>query len=589
MGYEHKTRREKGLAMKTIRKHTVKAIICLMLTTAVALVCSSAAFACTAIYVGRLASDDGTVMIAKSNDYQDVWGNYVTITERVENKPGRTMPVDNDATVFAPLPDTTYRYTSTPWMDSATASNGLGRDATVCANEYGVVMIMSITAFSNAAALKADPLVPNGISEFTAVDLVTCQSATAREGLEVLMGLIDTYGSSEVNIAFIADQKEVWYVEMYNGHQYAAVKLPEDMVCAFGNEFLLDYLSDYEDSIVSPKLESLAKDNGFAVYGRGGELDLLSTYSGDEVVTNYSHMRSWIGHRLLAQSGYEKYNRTDKYPLCFAPAKKVSLQDVMELIRNRFEGTEFDPDATGRTDMRVIGTDTALSVHIAQVYPELPADISCVTWESTGPAIYGVFVPVSNGALSVCEPYSRNQSAEEAGQFDTENYPYYRFKELTTLGVEKNAYAIYGQPVRAYWYAAETEMIGAMRTVMQNAASMPNPKQYITDYCNAVQTRAFEDAGQLLNNVRWYMSKNCNTMKNGRNPETHEVIDELKPIDPLKVELDASAYGVIPAPQMANRVLHPLWLIAIALGILAAAVGIERLTRRKGKKEQSVA
>ena len=58
--------------------------------------------------------------------------------------------------------------------------------------------------------------------------------------------------------------------------------------------------------------------------------------------------------------------------------------------------------------MRVIGTDTALSVHIAQIYPDLPADISCITWESTGPAIYGVFIPVSNGALSISEPYSRN-------------------------------------------------------------------------------------------------------------------------------------------------------------------------------------
>lgn len=143
-------------------------------------------------------------------------------------------------------------------MDSATAANGLGSDATVCTNEYGVAMIMSITSFSNAAALEADPLVEHGLSEFTAVDLVTCQSATAREGVEVLMSLIDKYGSSEVNIALIADQNETWYVEMYNGHQYAAVKLPSDMVSVFGNEFSLEYVSDYDDNIISPELEQLA-------------------------------------------------------------------------------------------------------------------------------------------------------------------------------------------------------------------------------------------------------------------------------------------------------------------------------------------
>ena len=35
-------------------------------------------------------------------------------------------------------------------------------------------------------------------------------------------------------------------------------------------------------------------------------------------------------------------------------------------------------------------------------------------------------------------------------------------------------------------------------------------------------------------------------MKNGRNPETHEVLDELKPVDPLKITLDPGAYFFIP-------------------------------------------
>ena len=575
-------------------RHRLLRTIC-SVALAFTFICAGAAqaYACTAVYVGSKASADGTVIMAKSNDYQDVWANYVTITDRVENKPGRTMPVDNDKTVFAALPDTTYRYTSTPWMASATAANGLGSDATVCTNEYGVAMIMSITSFSNAAALEADPLIEHGLSEFTAVDLVTCQSATAREGVEVLLSLIDTYGSSEVNIALIADQKEAWYIEMYNGHQYAAVKLPDDKVCAFGNEFSLEYVSDYADCILSDELESLAKDKGFAVYGENGELNLLASYSGDEVVTNYSHMRTWIAHQLMAPSAYGDYDRSALYPLCFAPDEKVSLLDVMEIMRNRYEGTEYSPDETGRTDMRVIGTDTALSVHIAQIYPELPADMSCVTWESTGPALYGVFVPVSNAATSISAPYARSQTADEAGIFDTQLYPYYRFKELNTLGVEKNAYKIYGQPVRAYWHQAETLMTGSMQTVLATAASLSDSaaaKQYITDYCNSVQEQAFNDAGQLLNDVRWYMSKNSNTMKNGRNPETHEVIDELKQVDPLTVTLDASAYGKLPeaADNSSSSESTPvssqtIAIVAAAAVVIAAVVII--IVKKRGAAE----
>ena len=527
-----------------------KRSLTLLMAAAVLFLSAQAAYACTAVYVGKDASEDDTVIIAKSNDHQAVWGNYVEVTERVENEAGRTMPVDAKSSVYAELPATTYKYTATPWMDSTMAMNGLPRDAAICTNEYGVTMLMSITSFSNEAALASDPLIEQGLTECTAVDLVVCQSATAREAVEVLLGLIDTYGSSEVNIAFIADQTEAWYVEMYNGHQYAAVKLPDDAVCVFGNEFSLEYVSEYDDYILSPDLESNAVRDGFAVYGDNDELNILATYSGQEVVTKYSHMRTWIGHKLLSPSKYGDYDETAVYPLCFPADEKVSLTDVMEIIRNRYEGTEFSPDETGRTDMRVIGTDTAMSVHIAQIYPDLPAEMSCVTWESTAPALYGVFVPVSNAVTEISDPYSRNQSAEETGIFDTDNYPYYRFKELNTLCVEKDACQVYGQPVRAYWREAESIMAEGMKEVLETAAGLDSREAsaaYITDYCNRMQTQAFEDAGVLLNDVIWYMSQNSNTMKNGRDPETGAILDELRVLDPLKVTLDAGNYRYTPA------------------------------------------
>ena len=124
----------------------------------------------------------------------------------------------------------------------------------------------------NNESLKADPLVYGGLAEVSAADLVICQSKTAREGVDVLLRIIDEYGSSESNIAFIADQSEAWYVEMYTGHQYAAVKLPTDKVSVFGNEYSLEYLSEFDDYIISKELISLAENNGFAVYGENNEI-----------------------------------------------------------------------------------------------------------------------------------------------------------------------------------------------------------------------------------------------------------------------------------------------------------------------------
>ena len=504
------------------------------------------ASACTGIYVGPEASADGTILMGRSNDHQGIWGNYAEIVERVENVPGRTMAVDNGGTVFMPLPDTTYRYTATPWLDSTVAAIGMARDAAACANEYGVSMTMAVTAFANKDALAADPLVPNGITECTANELVICQSATAREAVNVLARLMDTYGSSECNIAMIADQNEAWYVEMYTGHQYAAVKLPADAVAVYGNEYNLTKLSDYEECIASPALFTLPAENGFAVYDEDGEMNLMKTYS--LPFFEYSHMRTWIGHKLLG-SGYGDYDAETVYPLTFKPENKVSLTDVMNLLRNRYEGTPYCPDTTGRTDMRVIGTDTAMSVHVLETYPDLPADMAVVTWLSTAPAAFGCFVPVSVCEDAIDPAYGSNQSAEEYGNFDFEHYAYYAMKAINTLVLTDEA--TYGPAVQNYWQSAEKGMARGMSEVLHEAAAKraegADARSYITNYCARMQKSVFEDAKYILNRLMFMMAENSNTMRRGTDPETHEVLRDDKPKSPMVIDLDPSVYEWIPA------------------------------------------
>lgn len=510
---------------------------------------TSAAFACTGVYVGSEANEDGTVILARSSDNQAVWGNHVTVVPRT-NETGRKMQVDMEGKVFADLQPKTYKYTATPFMDSTMAAAGVPNDATACANEYGVAMTMAVTAFANDTALKADPLIEEGLTENTAVDLVICQSYSARNAVRVLLSLIDQYGSSECNIALIADQQEAWYVEMYTGHQYAAVKLPADQVSVFGNEFTMEYLSDFEESITSEDLLTLPEKNGFAVYGKDNELNLFDTYSGESLTSDYCHMRTWIGHQVLAPSAFgDDYDAKARYPLCFKADDPVSLTDVCALMRNRYDGTKYDPDTTGRIDMRVIGTDTAMSVHALQVYPDVPAKMACVTWESVGPAIYGVFVPISNAVNSISEAYGNNQPASEAGVFDAEHYPYYAFKELTTLCVGPENFQTYGKPVRDYWAGAEKGMFEGMPKALAKASQQRDIKAisaYLTDYCNTMQNQAFSDAKALVNDVMWTQSENSNTMKLGRNPETGEVLDTERELPPMKVSLDASVYADVP-------------------------------------------
>lgn len=509
---------------------------------------SGTAYACTGVYIGREATTDGSVIIARSNDTQGNYPQRMTVVPRIEQAQDRQMPVDNERSSFFDLPSTTFKYFGTPFMDSAQLENGTGMDDAVCINEYGVAMTMSVTAFSNKAAMAADPWVAHGITETTMNQLVISVSRNAREAVQKLAQLIDQYGSSETNIAMIIDQKEAWYVEMYTGHQYAAVKLPEDKVSVFGNEFNLEYLSDYTDCITSENLEKLAVENGFAVYGKNGELNLLATYAGPETVEDYSHMRTWIGHKLLAPSAYGDYDKNDRYPLVFTPENRVSLESVMELMRNRYEGTPYSPDETGRIDMRVIGTDTSMSVHIVEIDPSLPPAIAGTTWICLAPSIYGVFVPMNILCTEPSDAYAANQPEGRLGQFESDVYPWFTFKELNTLCLTD--YITYGKPVRNYWHIAEQHMIDSFKTELEavNELLRTDPakaQRRMTDFCSGLQEKAFEDAKALLNEVRWAMSENSNTMKMGRDPETDELLDTPVVLDPIDVELDGSFYGQV--------------------------------------------
>ena len=519
---------------------------CILLTLLLVFLNAGFAYACTGVYIGKDASTNGNIILARSNDTQANYATRIMVVPQVEQDPGREMPVDNEDSVDYQLPDTTYKYIATPFMDSTQTVSDTGMDDAACINEHGVGMTMSVTAFSNKAALDADPWVPKGLTEFTANQLVISSSKTAREAVENLAKILDQYGSSETNIAMIADQNEAWYIEMYTGHQYAAVKLPDDQVCVFGNEFSLEYLSDYEDSLTSADLESLAVENGFAVYGDNGELNLWATYAGPETVTDYSHMRTWIGHKLLAPSSYGDYLQTDMYPLTFTSENKVSLETVMEIMRNRYEGTPYSPDETGRDDMRVIGTDTALSVHILDLDPDLPPVIAGTLWVSLAPAIYGVFVPTNIFCTSASGAYEADQPAADYGRFESDKYPWFTFKEVNTLCVSD--YNIYGSPVRDYWHKAEQQMIDGMADKLAEVDNLlttdPSEAQItITEYCSNLQEKAFADAKDLLNDVRWTMSANSNTYKMGTNPETGEHLTTERVLHPMEVNLDGNYDG----------------------------------------------
>ena len=257
---------------------------------------TTSAFACTAVYVGKDVSTDGSTIIARSEDQgTGAYNKMFFVVDRVENVPGRTL---DDIQGFSyPLPATTYKHTIVPDY----SAGGDGPYFGACTNEYGLSISGTVTAEGRAELEDVDPLVAGGLREAVLPGLVAATCKTAKEGVERLAEVIEQYGSEENNVIMLADQKEAWIFEVYSGHLWAAQKMPTDKVAVFGNQYMIGEVdpTDTENFMYHKDLFTTAADNGWTVE-ENGKVHLAKTFACPRDI--YSNMRTWMGHRLLAPS-----------------------------------------------------------------------------------------------------------------------------------------------------------------------------------------------------------------------------------------------------------------------------------------------
>ena len=158
---------------------------------------STSALACTGVYVGKDVSDQGTYIIARSEDQgQGDYNKMFMVQPRVENVPGRY--IEDTATGFKiPLPDTTYKYTYVP--DYTRGDDGMYPGS--CTNEYGVSISATVSTSTCEAWEKADPFVEPGLREAILAASVAAVSTNAREAVaRILNALKDHCGDVEAAV-----------------------------------------------------------------------------------------------------------------------------------------------------------------------------------------------------------------------------------------------------------------------------------------------------------------------------------------------------------------------------------------------------
>lgn len=347
------------------------------------------ASACTTVLVGKNASTDGSAIIARDEDLDTAWAKHFIVTPGTNSGPIQYVSKDNNFTVS--LPAQAQRYTSTPDWQRIDGQSQFGEDGV---NSSNVAMSATESGTANKKAQKADPFVKNGIEEASMLDVVLPYIHSAKDGVEYLGRIVENQGSAESNGVLFGDHNSIWYMEIGSGHQWAAVRVPDDKYAVIANQTSIGKLdlNDPADFLASPGIVNFVKNhklNGYA-NGKINFAEAFGTSNNSDAV--YNQPRVWDGQRILTPS--KKQSITDRrFSLFMKPDQKVSVSDVQKVLSSHFNGTKYDTNGRWVGGYRAISVPFNVESHIIQLRNNVPSNFSVIQWLAMASASSSVYVP----------------------------------------------------------------------------------------------------------------------------------------------------------------------------------------------------
>ena len=240
---------------------------------------------------------------------------------------------------------------------------------------------------------------------------------SAREAIELLAKTIDEKGASMGDIVVFGDHDEVWYMEIYSGHQYVAIKYPADKFSVFPNAFWLGGVdfNDKENVISSKDVVKIAKDAKTYTETKDGLIDLAASYNPKQLRES-NRSRMWSGVHSLDPNSTVKYD-SERFNLMndlSKDSKKIDIKDVLAFTRNRFEGTDFKASENRKLlkDSKEykypIGNINTMQSHIFQIKENFPKEAPGIMWLTPGSPLNIPYIPVFPDINDTTEQYKNN-------------------------------------------------------------------------------------------------------------------------------------------------------------------------------------
>lgn len=358
---------------------------------------------CTMVVVGKNATTDGSIIIARNEDWYGNWAKHLVVVPRIEHKAGTTICSVYTGFCY-PLPPVTHKYIAIPDWDwtlypDRVVPGGVYDAAGI--NEMFVAVTATVTIYPSDKVKELDPFIPTGVAEDIITTVILMTTSSARDAVKLVGHLVETYGAAEGMALAIADPGEVWIVEVLSGRHWVAVRVPDDSYVVYGNEMRICEvnLTDTENYMGSKDLVEFAVKNNLWNPTSGEPFCVAKAYGPAPDPRNYR--RVWGIARLFSPSA--NYDPEQKwYPYFMKPDRKLSVLDVMQAMREYYAGTPYDTRVNPKE--RGVGISRTQESHIIQVRGWLPVEIGGVMWVAISAPRASIYVPFYFGITEL--PYT---------------------------------------------------------------------------------------------------------------------------------------------------------------------------------------
>ncbi|UCE07424.1 MAG: C69 family dipeptidase [bacterium] len=410
--------------------------------------------ACTNFLISKGASKDGSTMITYAADSHEMYGELY-YTAAADHLPGSLLDI--------------YEWDTGKFLGQI---NQIAHTYDVVGNMNEHQVAMGETTWGGRKELKD----PNAIMDYGSLMYIALQRAkTAREAIKVMTGLVAEYGYYSSGESFsIADPNEVWIMEMIGkgpenkGAVWVACRVPDGYICAHANQARIRQfpLDDKENCLYAKDVISFAREKGY-FNGKDDDFSFADAFAPlDYGALRFCEARVWSMFRRAAPSlnlsmDYVKGVKGAKHlPLWIKPDKKLSVHDVIELMRDHFEGSDFDMTKdigagpfklpyrwrplTWEVDSVRYGNERATSTQqtgfsfVAQARSWLPDPIGGVLWFGVDDTYSTVYVPMYCGIKQVPHSYAVGTGSFHDFSWESafwvfnfvSNYAYLRYSDM---------------------------------------------------------------------------------------------------------------------------------------------------------------